>query len=99
MATSDAQKSEVHETTADASTSPTAAGDAATTRRAGHDKKPRRRPQRHPDPLTPGTVIVRDDTDEGGPLVVKSDDPVLNPPKTPKHPFPTERESEFDPPV
>jgi hypothetical protein len=28
--------------------------------------------------------IVRDDTDFGGPLVVQSDDPDLNPPRTPK---------------
>jgi hypothetical protein len=98
MSNRDAQKSEVHDTTADASTSPTSQGDRATTRHAGGDKS-RETPKQQPEDLSPDTRIVRDDTSEGGPLVVESDDPDLNPPRTPKDPFPTDRKPEIDPPV
>ena len=103
MATSDAQKSEVHDTSADASTSPIAGGDTETTRHPGQDastqSKKQHHPQRQPERLTPDTTIVTDDTDVGGPLVVQSGDPDLNPPQTPKDPFPTMRTPEIDPPV
>jgi hypothetical protein len=98
MSSSDAQKSEVHDTTADADASPTSSGDQATTRKSGTDKS-RETPKRELEGLSPGTRIVRDDTSDGGPLVVESNDPDLNPPRTPKDPFPTERTPEIDPPV
>lgn len=109
MTSSDAQKSEVHYATADADGSPTAEGDAADTREmTKNDRHPDAKhrdpasaehPPRMPSPLTPGTHIVRDDTDVGGPLVVESDDPELSPPHVPIDPFPTERTPEIDPPV
>src|SRR5687768_919301 len=92
------QKSEVHESTGDASTSPTAGRDQDMTRRseAGHspdDDAPKL-------PLNPPDVrIVKDETDDGGPLVVESDDPDLNPPRVPVDPFPTLGKPEIDPPV
>ena len=94
----DPQKSEVHESTADASTSPTAAGDSRTTRQQPGQRR-RTTPKRHPEPLSPDTTIVQDDSDDGGPIVVESADPELNPPQTPKDPFPTNRTPEIDPPV
>ena len=100
MSASDPQKSEVHATTADASTSPTAPADQDATRRQAHPGQTTADASRRPiDPMPPGTQVVRDDTDEGGPLVVKSDDPDLNPPRVTKDPFPTERTPEIDPPV
>src|SRR5688572_7297658 len=98
MSNSDAQKSEVHDTTADADSSATASGDRDTTHASGTDKT-RPVPQRQIGDLSSDTRIVSDDTDEGGPLVVESNDPDLNPPRTPKDPFPTERTPEIDPPV
>ena len=97
MASSEAQKSEVHDTTADAEGSPTAEGDAAvigSTHRTNwpeihHDSKP----------LTAGTHIVKDETDVGGPLIIESDDPDLSPPRVPMDPFPTDGKPEIDPPV
>lgn len=45
------------------------------------------------------TIIIRDDTDDGGPLVIVSDDPDLNPPRASQNPFPTDGTPEIDPPV
>ena len=98
MSTSDAQKSEVYDTTADADSSPTARGDWKTTHASGTDKS-HPTPKRELEDLSPDTRIVRDETSDGGPLVVESSDPDLNPPRTPKDPFPTERKPEMDPPV
>ncbi|MDB5326552.1 MAG: hypothetical protein JWM57_2121 [Phycisphaerales bacterium] len=98
MSVADAQKSEVHAATADASTSPSAAGDAETTRPTGHGKAPA-----DPNPRNPvGPVdltIVKDETDAGGPLVIITADPALNPPRVPSDPFPTNGTPEIDPPV
>ena len=100
MSVSDAQKSEVHATTADASSSPAAAGDQDTTRSQTHPGQTAASQFHRPiDPMPPGTQVVRDDTDDGGPLAVKSDDPDLNPPRVTKDPFPTERTPEIDPPA
>jgi hypothetical protein len=94
----DPQKSEVHESTADASTSPTGGADQETTRH-----NPADRARSNPDPLNPDPPtdvhIVRDETDDGGPLVIESSDPDLNPPRAPIDPFPTDRKPEIDPPV
>jgi hypothetical protein len=98
MAISDAQKSEVHEATADASSRPTNVEDSETTRKVSHATAPWDGNKLDPDPPV-DTRIVRDDTDAGGPLVVESSDPDLNPPKAPIDPFPTERTPEIDPPV
>ena len=92
----DSQMSEVHSTTGDASTSPTAEGDAATTH--GQSTPPTNSPKVNPDP--PSDVhIIRDETDVGGPLVIESSDPDLNPPHPPVDPFPTDGTPEIDPPV
>jgi hypothetical protein len=89
MSSSDAQKSEVHDTTADAATSPLAPGDRKTTRQAGHDAA-RTDPKMQPEP--PSDVnIVRDDTSDGGPLVVESNDPDLAAPPAPRKPATPER--------
>ncbi|MGN6625841.1 MAG: hypothetical protein ACTHLN_04410 [Tepidisphaeraceae bacterium] len=99
MSSSDAQKSELHESTADASTSPTAPGDERTTiadTPHAHAPWPT---DRVVAPRVSGVRIIQDDTDEGGPLVVESDDPALNPPRVPSEPFPTDRTPEIDPPV
>lgn len=98
MSVSDAQKSEVHYTTADASTSPTAEGDAVATRQSARPRDPWNDAKINPEPPV-RTNIVRDDTDQGGPLVIESDDPDLNPPRLPENPFPTDRTPEIDPPV
>ena len=98
MSSADAQKSEVHAATADAETSPTAAGDRDTTVRAtGHGKAPADPNPRNP--TGPDVRVLRDDTDSGGPLVVQTDDPDLNPPRVPIVEFPTDRKPEIDPPV
>jgi hypothetical protein len=89
----DAQKSEVHATTADASTSP-AAGNVP----VAVEIVASARPHLHLSPPA-HTEIVRDDTDVGGPLVITSDDPDLNPPRVPIDPFPTDATPEIDPPV
>ena len=104
MSTADAQKSEVHAATADAESSPTSAGDAATTRRA----RPAG-PIASPASLSPlnnvttGPLqdlhIIDDQTDDGGPLVVESTDPELNPPHPPIDPFPTDGTPQSDPPI
>ena len=99
MSSADAQKSEVHDATADAESGPTARGDAATTQAAtgrGHvpwddGDEPR---EAHVD-----VTLISDQTDDGGPLVITSDDPELNPPRVPSDPFPTDRTPEVDPPV
>ncbi|HEX8912610.1 MAG TPA: hypothetical protein VF796_09660 [Humisphaera sp.] len=102
MSASDAQKSEVHATTGDAASSPAADG--------GPDEKfrvPVPRPGQADaggqkgsvERVSAGTRVLRDDTDAGGPLVVESDDPDLNPPRVPRDPMPTERTPEIDPPV
>ena len=98
MSVSDAQKSEIHQTTADASTSPTAANDEAPTRSAGKHTTPWNQSKLVPEPPINAT-IVKDDTDAGGPLVIKSDDPDLNPPRAPIDPFPTLGTPEIDAPV
>jgi len=82
MSSSDAQKSEVHDTSADASTSPTARGDTKTTRQAGHDAA-KLDPKMQPEPVR-DVNIVRDDTNNGGPLVVESNDPDLAAPPADK---------------
>ena len=98
MAT-DPQKSEVHESTADPSTSPTGDADERATKRA-HGAAPAAQ-QAAKLPLNPpdDIRIVKDETDDGGPLVIESSDPDLNPPRTPKDPFPTLRTPESDPPI
>lgn len=97
MAT-DPQKSEVHQSTGDASTSPSAGQDQDTTRHTPSGRTPD--PGRPVKPLNPPDFrIVDDQTDDGGPLSVESDDPDLNPPKAPIDPFPTDRKPEIDPPV
>jgi len=45
------------------------------------------------------TIIIRDDTDDGGPLVIVSDDPDLNPPRASQNPFPTDGTPEIGSPV
>ena len=95
MQNSDAQKSEVHEATEDAATSPAARPGTA----GGSAPQPHAVPQRHSDPVSPNTVVLRDDTDIGGPLVIKTDDPDLNPPRVPIDPFPTDATPEVDPPL
>ena len=93
------QKSEVHQSTADASTSPTAGRDQEMTRRSEPAPPPGDdRPKAPFDPLT-DSRIVSDETDDGGPLVIESNDPDLNPPKIPQDPFPTLCKPEIDPPV
>jgi hypothetical protein len=52
----------------------------------------------NPEPPTDITIL-EDDTDEGGPLIITSNDPDLNPPHVPIDPFPTGGTPEFDPPV
>jgi hypothetical protein len=91
------QKSEVHESTADASTSPTGGADQEITR-ATPAADDRRNPKLNPEPPT-DVHIIRDETDDGGPLVIESSDPDLNPPRVPQNPFPTEGKPEIDPPV
>jgi hypothetical protein len=96
------QKSEIHESTADASTAPTGGGDTETTRSAPVDRTHAGPDPDHPRvaPVPPTDVrIVRDETDDGGPLVIESNDPDLNPPRPPRDPFPTDRKPEIDPPV
>jgi hypothetical protein len=97
--TTDPQKSEVHESTADASSSPTGDADERATRRtrgaSPAAEQPAKLPLNPPDDIR----IVKDETDDGGPLVVESSDPDLNPPRTPKDPFPTLRTPEIDPPI
>ena len=103
MAASDAQKSEVHAMTGDASGSP--AGDDGVGERAVRVDPDRPgqadagRDKWSVEPLQGQTRVVRDDTDAGGPLVIQSDDPDLNPPRVPQDPLPTERMPEIDPPV
>jgi hypothetical protein len=99
MSSSDAQKSEVHNVTADASTSPTADADTRATANFPGQEERRQSPKIHPEPLTPDTVVLQDDSDDGGPVVIKSDDPDLNPPHVPQDPFPTGRVPQIDPPM
>jgi len=96
MSIEDAQKSEVHATTGDAGSSPTPGG------RLNHpagDKSSPDQPVRPLEPIPPGTKIVWDETDFGGPLVVESDAPGLKHPDVPKDPFPTNGTPQIDPPV
>ena len=73
----EAQRSEVHEATGDASSSPVA--------EERDSSKPRSAPQEHAvsnaDKVVPepplDTEVIRDDTADGGPLVIKSNDPDL----------------------
>ena len=104
MADGNAQKSEVHSTSGDAETSPQAdrgdrrSGQATTdaTTRPGHSPERLVRPL---DPPLGGMEVVSDDSDAGGPVVIRSEDPGLNPPHVPQDPFPTDRKPEIDPPV
>ena len=96
MSETSPQHSHVHESTADAGTSPTSDGDEATTRATPGSRAPET-PKLQPEPPSPGTHVVRDDTDAGGPLVIESDDPDLNPPKPPVDPVPTLGKPEIDP--
>jgi len=98
MNSPDEQESEVHEVTGDSSSSPQNAGDEASTKSASD------RPSIHAPveelvvPVAPhGMKIVKDETDVGGPLVIVSDDPELNPPKVPIDPFPTDGTPQIDP--
>src|SRR5688500_5062740 len=92
------QKSEVHESTGDASTSPTGGRDQEMTRRAEAGRSPDDDAPKAP--LNPPEVwIVKDETADGGRLVVESDDPDLNPRRVPVDPFPTLGKPEIDPPV
>lgn len=103
MNSSDAQKSEVHAVTADAEGSPTSDADEQAT--LEHARRRQQAPTTPPAinpklaPVVGHTVILRDDTDVGGPLVITSDDPDLNPPHVPVDPFPTDRTPEIDPPI
>jgi len=97
----DEQQSEVHEVTADAAIKPIAEEDEITTKHIVSDR-PLHVPvdqMRIPEPMSSGTHIVSDETDFGGPLVIVSDDPELNPPKVPIDPFPTDGTPQIDPPV
>ena len=98
MSVSDVQKSEVHESTADASTSPAAFDDELASKKSDQQAAPWNEPKLVPEPPINAT-IVKDDTDAGGPLVIKSDDPDLSPPKAPIDPFPTLGTPEIDLPV
>ena len=80
MSTSDAQKSEVHTATGDASTSPAAAGDAQTTRGAVDKRHPEGR-KSGPGVREADVKIVRDETDDGGPLVIETKDQDEQPPQ------------------
>lgn len=92
----DPQKSEIHEATDDADTSPTSTGEPQ-----GSNAKMRapRGTVRISDVHLNDATIVQDDTDVGGPLVIKSPLPDLNPPRVPIDPFPTDGKPEIDPPV
>lgn len=90
------QKSEVHGVTGDASTSPANESDTATTQ--GRSTRLPETPKLQPEPPS-DMKIVQDDTDAGGPLVIKSTDPDLNPPQAPIDPFPTHGTPQIDPPV
>lgn len=92
------QKSEVHAATGDASTSPVARGDEAATRKTGKGRSPGG-DVRVPDLHLNEVEVLRDDSDVGGPIVVKSEDPELQHLELPVDPFPTDRKPEIDPPV
>ena len=92
----DTQKSEAHATTGDASTSPAGDGDAVTTR--GQSTPPTDTSKLNPEPPI-DVHVIRDETDAGGPLVIESGDPDLNPPHPPVDPFPTDGTPQIDPPV
>lgn len=99
MSESEAQKSEVHEASEDARAGGRAPGDRQSVDATSHpDNAPE--PLRRPlDPPLGGIHVIRDDTDAGGPLVIQTEDPNLNPPQVPQDPFPTDRKPEIDPPV
>jgi hypothetical protein len=98
MSDEDAQKSEVHATTANASTAPTAEGEAETTRAKRNEHAPSAQPRDLPG-IKGGARVIEDQTDAGGPLVVETDDPDMQTLDLPKDEFPTERKPEIDPPV
>ena len=96
MTSSDAQKSEVHDTTDDAATSPVATNEL----QSGLDRPKMPHGEIHPMTVTlADATIVRDDTDAGGPLILTSNDPELNPPRVPIDPFPTDGTPQIDVPV
>ena len=91
-----AQKSEVHGVTGDADSSAFAAGDRETTKQATNPDTFAPKPKdRKPIVAT----IVKDDTDNGGPLIIESSDPELQHLELPQDPFPTDGTPEIDPPV
>lgn len=91
------QKSEVHAVTDDASTSPTGRDREVT--RAGANGHAPAGDVRVPDLHLNEVEVVRDDSDNGGPIVIKSEDPKLQHLELPVDPFPTDRTPEIDPPV
>lgn len=92
------QKSEVHSVTEDASTSPATSAPETPNSPRPAGQKPSGS-VRVPDVRLGQVEIVRDDSDAGGPIVLKSDDPALRHPEPPVDPFPTDRMPEIDPPV
>lgn len=94
------QQSEAHEVTGDASTSPVSDGDEQSTKNFKSAPGPHAPVEELIVPVEPhGMHIVKDETDSGGPLVIVSDDPELNPPKVPIEPFPALGTPQIDPPV
>ena len=90
------QKSEVHDATDDAESSPASTG--GTQAAGGHLRAPRGT-VRISDVEMSEATIISDETDNGGPLVIKSADPDLNPPRVPIDPFPSDGTPQIDPPV
>jgi hypothetical protein len=77
----DAQKSEAHAVTEDASTSPLAAPERPGETRRPADDAPAPGARLIPEP--PREVkVLRDETSDGGPLVIESNDPDLPGPPT-----------------
>ena len=96
MTSGDAQKSEVHDSTDDADGSPVATGEV----QRGSDRPTMPHGTiRQPSLTLSNATILRDDTDVGGPLVIQSDDPELNPPHVPIDPFPTDGTPQIDVPL
>ena len=74
-----AQTSEIHEVTGDAFSSPHGLADSETTRHF-HVESDSHLCRLNPQPPI-DALIVSDETDVGGPLVIQSSDPDLNPPR------------------
>ena len=90
------QKSEVHDSTDDAESSPAATGATPT---AGKHLRAPRGTVRISDVELSEATILSDETDDGGPLVIKSADPNLNPPRLPTDPFPSDGTPQSDLPL